>query len=202
MDGQMMSSSQILGAPCGLPISMFLYVCLYVCPVMRAAATSDSTSTDSAGLTQSSTIEEQAQTPSPQCPPLTCKSAAVHLIRLSALTFLAFSCHTRQQYFKTKIKQATQDIMAVKQRHMNRNISSSSHHRRLYHFQPYCAAIYWRSNITTVYRFPSVLYLYPTSSTHYFIYCKVMYITLFYRDDCIYLQLVPCRRLLAAPVFL
>ncbi|XP_026046464.1 calcium/calmodulin-dependent protein kinase type II delta chain isoform X7 [Astatotilapia calliptera] len=35
------------------------------------AATSDSTSTDSAGLTQSSTIEEQAQTPSPQCPPLT-----------------------------------------------------------------------------------------------------------------------------------
>ncbi|XP_004570113.2 calcium/calmodulin-dependent protein kinase type II subunit gamma isoform X13 [Maylandia zebra] len=37
----------------------------------RKAATSDSTSTDSAGLTQSSTIEEQAQTPSPQCPPLT-----------------------------------------------------------------------------------------------------------------------------------
>lgn len=88
MDEQMTSSSQIVGTSCGLPISMFLYVCLYVCPVMRAAATSESTSTDSAGLTQSSTIEEQAQTPSPQCPPLTCKSAAVHLIRLSALTFL------------------------------------------------------------------------------------------------------------------
>ncbi|XP_030603785.1 calcium/calmodulin-dependent protein kinase type II subunit gamma isoform X2 [Archocentrus centrarchus] len=34
---------------------------------MKAAAT-ESTSTDSAGLTQSSTTEEQAQTPSPQCP--------------------------------------------------------------------------------------------------------------------------------------
>ncbi|XP_030603786.1 calcium/calmodulin-dependent protein kinase type II delta chain isoform X3 [Archocentrus centrarchus] len=34
----------------------------------RKAAATESTSTDSAGLTQSSTTEEQAQTPSPQCP--------------------------------------------------------------------------------------------------------------------------------------
>uniref|UniRef100_A0A3Q4H0Y5 Calcium/calmodulin-dependent protein kinase II association-domain domain-containing protein n=1 Tax=Neolamprologus brichardi TaxID=32507 RepID=A0A3Q4H0Y5_NEOBR len=53
-----MSSSQILGTSCGQPISMFLYVCLYVCPVMRAAATSDSTSTESAGLTQSTRKQE------------------------------------------------------------------------------------------------------------------------------------------------
>ncbi|XP_025753192.1 calcium/calmodulin-dependent protein kinase type II subunit gamma isoform X14 [Oreochromis niloticus] len=41
------------------------------------AATSESTSTDSAGLTQSSTIEEQAQTPSPQCPPLTSRKQEI-----------------------------------------------------------------------------------------------------------------------------
>lgn len=60
---------------------------------MSAAAAGESTSTDSAGLSQCSTVEEQAQTPSPQCPPASCKLAAVSLIQLSDLSVLVFLLH-------------------------------------------------------------------------------------------------------------
>ena len=63
-----------------------VYMC--VCLVMWVVAACESTSTDSVALSQCSTAEEQTETPSPCCPPPTCKSAAIHLIKLSALTFV------------------------------------------------------------------------------------------------------------------
>uniref|UniRef100_A0A3Q0RZV2 calcium/calmodulin-dependent protein kinase n=1 Tax=Amphilophus citrinellus TaxID=61819 RepID=A0A3Q0RZV2_AMPCI len=97
--------------------SVSVYLCVFVClcPVTRAAAATESTSTDSAGLTQSSTTEEQAQTPSPQCPTPTCKSAAVYLIRLSALTFLSwpFSLATDNTRKQEIIKMTEQLIEAI-----------------------------------------------------------------------------------------
>lgn len=127
MDEQIMSSSQICRNILWLPVSVYSCVFVCLCPVMGAAAASESTSTGSAGLTQSSTAEEQAQTPSPHCPPPTCKSAAVYLIRLSALTFLSWPFPPAADNCSLgPNNKATQDILVAKRRHVNRNIGSSA----------------------------------------------------------------------------
>lgn len=61
------------------------FIC--VCLMMGAVAASESAGTDSGVLSECSTTEEQTQTLSPHCP--TCKSAAVYVIQLLALTFVS-----------------------------------------------------------------------------------------------------------------
>lgn len=76
--------------------SQSVRMCLYLCfSYDGPVAVCESTATDSAVLNQSSTIEEQTATPSSHCPPPICKLAAIYLIYLSALSFVAWPFLTK-----------------------------------------------------------------------------------------------------------